>query len=606
MARVRVYDTPEDTRGTLRIWLSRQSLVRLAEFTEGYRLQAAATVVAMILLTASGLAGPYLLKVAIDEGIAAGDMGMLTLAAVLYLGASVLGALFNGLQTYGIQWVGERIIRDLRDRLFRHLSTLDIGFFTHQRAGWVISRLTNDIEALQQLLTEGASSLVTNTLTLFGAIIILLMLDFHLALITLSVLPVLLIGTAYFRVHAVKAYRRVRNRVADLTASLQETVGGIRVVQAFAQEESNFRIFKAVNERYRKANMDTVVISGLYFPGVEFLNATATAVIFLYGGHRVADGELTIGVLVAFIGYLTSFFSPVESLSELYNSFQSAGAAMEKIFRVLDTEPDPTETYGTERLLETRGDIEFRGVSFGYPGESEEVLHGIDLHIAPGQKVALVGSTGAGKTTMARLLLRFFQPDQGQILIDGVDLHDYHVRDYRKALGYVPQEPYLFTGTVLDNIRMTEPNADAERVYEAARQLGVDDVFSSLPQGYQTTITQGGVGLSAGERQLVAFARAFFSQPPILILDEATSSVDPATEGRMERALDSLLAGRTAIIIAHRLSTVENADRILVLEQGQIIEDGVHVDLIRAGGPYARLYHAQLREHSPLRGPEGI
>jgi ABC-type multidrug transport system fused ATPase/permease subunit len=594
------YATPDEGRAALRVWLDGQAVVRLAAFVRGYRLQAAGAILAMVAFTGTGLTSPYLLKLAIDGGIREGDPGYLLLVAAAYLAFGVLGAVFNGLQTYSVNWVGERVIRDLRDTLFRHVTSLDISYHTRQRAGWVISRLTNDIEALEQLLTEGVTQLVTNVLTLVGAVILLFILDARLALVTLTVLPLLLAGTALFRIRAVKAYRRVRETVADVTAHIQEAVSGVRVVQGFSREERNLRLFRRVNRDYRKANMDTVVLSAVYFPGVEFLSALATALILLYGGWRVAEtGDLTVGVLAAFIAYLSSFFDPVESLSELYNTFQSAGAALEKILAVLDTEPDDTERLGGHVVPDLRGELVFEEVSFAYEGRGSEVLESLSVTIPAGQRVALVGPTGAGKTTFARLLLRFYQPSSGRILVDGTDLRDYDIRGFRRRLGYVPQEPYLFSGTVLDNIRLTRPDASADEVREAARALGVDDLFLRLPEGYQTQVQERGSRLSAGERQLVAFARAFFAEPAILILDEATSSVDPGTERRLEVALSRLLSGRTSLIIAHRLSTVEHSDRILVMEQGRIVEDGDHRALLAGGGPYSRLYRAQLVADPP-------
>ncbi|GAB4256662.1 MAG: ABC transporter ATP-binding protein [Thermoleophilia bacterium] len=585
---------PEEGRDALRVWFDRQAVVRLSHFVREYRLQAAATIVVMVLFTASGLAGPYLLKLAIDDGIRQRDLDYLLVIGVLYLAAGVVGALFNGLQTYAVNWVGERVIRDLRDTLFRHLTSLDVGYHTKQRAGWVISRLTNDIEALEQLLTEGMTQLVTNILTLVGAIIILLAMDLELALVALSVLPILLVGTGFFRAEAVKAYRRVRETVADVTAWLQESVSGVRVVQAFVREDQNKQAFEKVNDEYRRANVRTVYLSGIYFPSVELLSAVATAAILLYGGMKVGQGEVTIGVLAAFIGYLSSFFDPVQSLSELYNTFQSAGAALEKIYSVLDTEPDETEWEGERNVAGLQGRITYERVSFSYGPGLPEVLHEVSLDIPPGQRVALVGPTGAGKSTLARLLLRFYRPDSGRIRVDGVDLQDYDIRTYRRQVGYVPQEPYLFSGTVLDNIRLTQPEANQAEVKAAARELGVDDILSGLPDGYETEVRERGSRLSAGERQIVAFARAFFAQPSILILDEATSSVDPGTERRIELAMFRLLKGRTSLVIAHRLSTVEHSDRILVVENGRIVEDGSHDQLIIRKGPYARLYRTQL------------
>jgi ABC-type multidrug transport system fused ATPase/permease subunit len=585
----------EDRKGSLRVWLQKRAVLRLVGFTADYRWQTAGALLTMVAVTATGLLGPYLLRLAIDEGIANKDLSYLGLIAALYLAAGVVGAILNGLQTYWVNWVGERVIRDLRDTLFRHLTSLDIDYYTRQRAGWIVSRLTNDIEALESLLVEGVTQLVVNTLTLAGATIILFSMDVRLALATMTVMPVLLVGTVIFRARASAAYRRVRTAVADVTASLQESLGGIREVQAFDRQSHDAVAFGAVNERNRKANMDTVYISGSYFPGVEFLSAIATAIILLYGGSRVAAGELTVGVLVAFLGYLSSFFDPVESLSELYNTFQSSGAALQKIVTVLETEPGDTEVTGRLSPGRLAGDLECVDVGFSYQAEGDEVLDGVSLHIPAGQRVALVGPTGAGKTTLAKLLLRFHQPTSGSILVDGIDLRDYDIRDYRKNVGYVAQEPYLFSGTILDNIRLSDPGASLESVVASTQALGVHGLFSGLPEGYATEVQERGSRLSAGERQLVSFARAFFSQPRILILDEATSSVDPGTERLIEDALSRLLAERTSLIIAHRLSTVENSDRILVMEAGRIVEDGTHEALLSAGGPYARLYRSQLR-----------
>jgi ABC-type multidrug transport system fused ATPase/permease subunit len=485
--------------------------------------------------------------------------------------------------------VGERVLADLRERLFSHLQRLSLGFFERNRAGAVISRLTNDVEALDQLVTEGMTTLLQNTLTLTGSAIILFLLDWRLALATLAVFPLMSIATSIFRRRSARAYARVRERLGSVTATLQEDVSGMRVVQAFTREEKNEANFRHVNQEYRSANYETVVLNAYYFPFVDFLSSAATAVVLGFGGYLVFDGSLTIGTLFAFIGYLTNFFDPVQQLSQLYNTFLAAVAALDKIIDVMDEEPEVLDRPGASELPPIDGRVAFERVHFGY-GEGPDVLHDIVLEVAPGTTVALVGHTGAGKSTMAKLLARFYDPREGRITIDGHDLRDVTQESLRRQLGIVPQEGFLFAGTVHENIAFGRSDASAEEIAAAARAVGAHEFVLKLEDGYETEVGERGARLSLGQRQLVAFARALLADPRILILDEATSSVDIGTERRIAAALDRLLAGRTAFVIAHRLSTIRSADVIVVLDDGRIVEQGTHDELIARRGRYFALY----------------
>ncbi len=492
-------------------------------------------------------------------------------------------------QTYYTGWVGERILTDLRKKLFRHLQRLSLGYFERNRAGAIISRITNDVEALDQLVTDGVTSLVQNSLMLIGSAVILFFLDWRLALAALIVFPVMSIATAFFRRRSARAYRRVRERLGAVTASLQEDISGVRVLQAFRREDRNEKLFREVNDHYREANQETVVLSGVYFPFVDFLSSLATAIVLGYGGYLVFDDSITIGTLFAFIGYLSNFFDPVQQLSQLYNTFLAAVAALDKIIDVLDEEPEILDSPGATELAQIEGRVAFENVRFGY-GQGPEVLHGISLDVAAGTTVALVGHTGAGKSTIAKLLSRFYDPREGAITIDGTDLRDVTQESLRRQLGIVPQEGFLFAGTVLENIRFGRPDATPEEVAAAASAVGAHEFILALEDGYETQVAERGTRLSLGQRQLVAFARALLADPRILILDEATSSVDIGTERRIEEALATLLAGRTAFIIAHRLSTIRSADLIVVLEHGVVVEQGTHEQLLAREGRYLALY----------------
>ncbi len=573
----------EDQRGRKLRWMI--ALLR------PYRRRVALTFVAMLAATTAGLAPPYLAGQAIDVGIVARDSEALTTIVLAFLAVAVLYAVATYAQTYLVGWVGTRALQDLRERVFSHLQSMSIGFFTRRSPGVLVSRMTNDIEALNQLVTSGVVTLISSGLTLIGVVAIMLVLDPMLALVTFLTFPLVAVASVIFRIASHGAYRATRERIAAITGYLQETLSGVRVVRSFGQESRHAEAMTELNEANREANMKTVYLNASYFPAVELLAAVGTAAIILYGGSQAIDNAIQIGTIIAFIGYLQVFFGPIQELSQLYTTYQQGMAALDKIFELLDTEPDMVDSPEAIDPGQLRGEIEMDDVWFAYSDE-DWALRGIDLHVPPGQTLALVGATGAGKSTLAKLVARFYDPQQGRVRVDGHDLRQLRQRGLRRQLGIVPQEGFLFSGSVRENVAFGRPDASTEEIEAAVAAVGATEFVAALPLGIETEVGERGVQLSAGQRQLVAFARALLAEPRILILDEATSNVDVRTERTIERGLERLLAGRTAIVIAHRLSTIRRAGKIVVLDGGRIAESGTHEELIEASGPYSRLYGA--------------
>jgi ATP-binding cassette subfamily B protein len=585
----------EDQRGRKVRWLL--GLLR------PYRSKVLLMLFAVLVATGAGLAPPYLAGRAIDTGIVTGDVDALEMTVAAFVVVAILYALATFAQTYLVGWVGTRALQDLRERVFQHIQGMSIGFFTRRSPGVLISRMTNDVEALNQLISEGVVTMLSSMLTLVGVVVVLLVLDVKLALITFLTFPLLAVASVVFRIVSHSAYRITRERIAAITAYLQETLSGVRVVRSFGQEPQHEARMTELNEANREANLKTVLLNASYFPSVELLSRIATAAILLYGGSQPIDGAIQIGVIVAFVGYLQTFFEPIQQLSQLYTTYQQGMAALDKIFELLDTAPDMVDAPGAIDPGQIRGEIEMSGVWFSYGEELEPAgteqppphswaLEDVDLHVPPGQTLALVGATGAGKSTFAKLVARFYDPQRGTVAVDGHDLRTVRQRALRAQLGIVPQEGFLFSGSVRENIAFGRPEASLEEIEAAAATVGATDFIAALPEGIETEVGERGVQLSAGQRQLVAFARALLAEPRILILDEATSNVDVRTERTIERGLERLLAGRTAIVIAHRLSTIRRAGKIVVMEAGRIAEQGTHDELISAGGPYSRLYGA--------------
>jgi ATP-binding cassette, subfamily B, bacterial len=562
------------------------------------RRRLVAIAVAVVLVTnAASMAGPYLVKVGIDRGIQpvvdGGDVRPLAVIIGLLVAAALLQAATLRLFFLLVGRLGQEVLLDLRTRVFDHFQRLSLSFHERYTSGRVISRLTSDMDAITEVLDGGLEDLATAVLSIVSIAVIILLLDVPLGLVTLAVFPLLVWLSLWFRSRSAAAYRRTREAIALVIVHFTESLGGIRAVQAFRREPRNQEIFDGLNEHYRRANGRSYQLLAIYGPAIKLLGNTTIAVVLLYGGQRVLDHRMTVGVLAAFLLYLRRFFDPMQELSQFYNSLQSGGAAVEKLAGVLEEAPSVAEPEHPVPLEAPSGAVRFNGVRFGYRGD-RAVIPRLDLEIPAGQTVALVGATGAGKTTIARLLARFYDPGEGTVTLDGVDLRRLAERDLRRAVVIVTQESFLFSGTVADNIAFGRPGAGAAEIERAAQAIGAHEFIAALPDGYDTDVRKRGGRLSAGQRQLVAFARAFLADPAVLVLDEATSSLDVPSERQVQRALRTILADRTAMIIAHRLSTVEIADRVLVLDQGRIVEDGRPEDLVRATGRYADLRQAWL------------
>ena len=538
---------------------------------------------------ASHLLAPYVVKRSIDGYIATGDAPGLTRMVLLYIGIALAGWLLQYGDTLLMTRVAQRVLLDLRQAMFRHLMWLDLRFYDRTAVGQLMSRVQNDVTTLQDMLTNGLLGVLSDLLLLIGILAVMASMHVKLTLVTCTVLPISVLLTAYWRWHARRLFRAVRVTLARVNTHLQENIAGVRVIQSLVSEDHNLRRFMRVNDEHLTANLDSARMSSLFFPAMEVVSILAIALVVIYGGPLTLAGEISAGTFVAFVLYMQRFFEPIRDIGFRWNNLQMAMASGERIFQILDTQPYVREALSPVPMPHMRGDITLDHVHFAYQSDSP-VLRDISLHVSAGQSVAIVGPTGAGKTTLVNLLARFYDVTTGAVRVDGVDVRQMALSDLRGQMGMVLQEPFLFSGTVRDNIRYGRPTASDADIEAAAKAIGIHDQIMQLAHGYETPVHERGALLSHGQRQLISFVRALIADPRLLILDEATASIDTETEQLVQAGLATLLSGRTAFIIAHRLSTVRHADRIIVLDQGRLVESGSHEALIQQRGLYYRLY----------------
>jgi len=565
----------------------RTGLSRLGRYTVGRRRRIGLIMVIAAISAAAPVLGWTIVGDAIDNGIKAANTTRLTVDVVLYIAVGLTAWILGTTTWLMLAGVGQQIVLDLRRDLFEHLTSLSLRYFSEQKAGWIIARLTSDVDAISDVLNQGLTTLVVNSLTLLAAIGGLFLLDWRLGVVALIVLPPGIVVTRWFQTASHTAFADVRTRIAAVTAQLAESVAGMAVVQAFSRERAFQREFDDLNEANRVSNVYAQKLSSIFFPAIEFLGVIAVVIVLFTGAQLIDNGSLQIGTLIAAIGMLQLVFQPLQELSELYGQVQAASAAMTKISTVLDAEKDITDRPGAPEIGRIAGHLELDDVVFAYG--DEPVIHGISIDVPEGGCVALVGESGGGKSTTAKLIARFYYPLEGAVRIDGTDLRDVQLRSVRRQLGVVLQDPFLFSGTIADNIRFGRPEATDEEVAAAAGAIGVDRITGRFEGGLDHVVREGGSGLSAGERQLISIARALLADPRILILDEATSNIDRPSEILIEQAFDTLLRGRTSVIIAHRLATVRRADEILVIEKGRVTQRGTEAELLSEDGPFRRL-----------------